>query len=191
MARPPRPELAPFLELNQLEKKTGKKRPEERSRMIREQFPSVDRLDWAEAFKDTELYLKIWMDILSDDQKEAYGGTRKPLDPERAKERLRQLMGQDFSCENFAESLAFLAGDRSIRQLARKIGLSATRTYELKTGTRLPDLYEMETIAAAFNKHPSYFVEYRVEYIAAAMVQHMLKSPETSIDAYKRLRRKS
>lgn len=189
MPRALRAELAPFQKLNEDEKKSGKKISwKERYAIICEQFPSVDRINWVEAFNDLDLWGRIVKDLLEEDQK-ATDGVRRPLDEVRASQRLRQLMGVDFAYLPFVETFKVLAGNRSVRNLARKIGLSTTMTFDLRSGARVPDAYALEQIAGAFNKDPSYFVEYRVAYIVQALADHMSLSPETTVDLFKRLRR--
>lgn len=189
-----RPELQPFIELNEKEKAAGKKLPwKERYSIIREHFPVVDQIDWVKAFKDTDLYGRLWRDILRVDQaneENAGQGPRPALDPARARERLRQLMGEDYSYLPFQESFTILAGDRSVRHLASKVGLGRHLTWNLKNGISEPDLYTMEIVARAFGKDPSYFLEYRIAFVIGAMASRMEQAPEMTVDMYRELRMK-
>lgn len=188
-----RPELQPFIELNEKEKREGKKTPwKERYALIKTHFPIVAQIDWRKAFiADDDLYGRVWRDILRVDQANevnAGQGPRPALDPQRARERLRQLMGNDYSHLPFDEAFSVLAGDRSIRNLARKIGMSVSATWNLKNGHKEPDLYDLELIAKSFGKEPSYFLEYRMAYIIGAMADQMMLAPEMTVDMYRELR---
>lgn len=193
MARPTqRRELEPFNELNEKEKSAGKKMPwKERYEVIRAHFPVVDQIDWMKAFQDTDLYGRLWRDILRVDQvneANAGQGPRPALDPKRARERLRQLMGEDYTYLPFQESFTILAGNRSVRHLASKAGLGKHFVWNLKNGVTQPDLYTLEVIAKAFGKDPSYFLEYRIAYVIGAMASRMEKAPEMTVDMYRELR---
>lgn len=195
MARVPRPEVQAFIQINKEEKAAGKKMPwKDRYALILEHFPIADRLDWKEALRDVDLYGRVLKDILRMDQANeewAGPGPRPVLDQQRARERLRQFMGDDYSYLPFREAFDVLAGDRSIRHLANKIGFGAHNTWNLKNGHKEPDLYTLEVIAKAFNKDPSYFVEYRIAYVLGALGDQMSTNPEMTVDLYRKLRGKN
>lgn len=184
-------DLTVFDDLNERESVAKKKIPwQERYLIIKEQFPSIDRLNWAEAFKNVDLFGRVLRDILRIDQSldsRTGPGPRPVLDEKRARERLRQLLGQDFSYSPFGETFDVMTAGRSMRGMAAKTGLSVKMIFQLKHGEREPDLYIMEQIAKAFNKDPSYFVEYRTAFIISALCDQMDKSPETTVDLYKKL----
>lgn len=192
MVRPARKEIQPFIALNAEEKRTNTHLSwKDRYALIIEAFPSSVRLEWAEAFRDIDLYGRLIKDILRIDQVYDHRngpGPRPVLDKDRARERFRQLMGEDFSCEPFTVAFPSLAGTRSVRHLATKIGMGRHLTHDLILGKKVPDLWTIEQIAEAFGKHPSYFIEYRNAYILRALGDQLELSPETSVDLYKQLR---
>lgn len=180
MARTARPELVPFVELNAEEKAAGEKFPWKRSDLITAHFPNATKMDWHVAFQDPDLWGRFLKDI--------HGGSKDET-PQRARERLRQLTGNDYSYDPFIVAFKTLAGSRSVRHLATKLNLSTQITWKLKKGIKAPDLPLMEHIAAAFGKHPSYFVEYRIAEILAALGDQMEMAPEMSVDLYRKLRK--
>lgn len=191
MGRPPRPQLDVFTAINAEEKRTETKLPwKERYAIIQDNFSSATRLDWAEAFKDMDLFGRLIKDILRIDQNDMHTGPgpRPVLDQSRSRDRLRQLMGEDYSYEPFLVAFGVLAGQRSVRHLAAKVGLGKHITHDLLAGRRPPDLYALEQIAGGFDKSPSYFMEYRIAYVLEALGSHMELSPETTVDLYKKLR---
>lgn len=192
MARTSRPELAVFIELNQLEKSTGHKTPwKDRYALIVHHFPMAERIDWRKAFRDLDLYGRLLRDILENDQKtEARPGPRPSFDHGLARDRLRQFAGDDFTQLPFVQAFRVLAGNRSIRHLETKLDMTRGVVWKLKAGLKEPDLYTMERVAKAFHKDPSYFVEYRIAYIMGALGDQMEQAPEMTVDLYRRLQRK-
>lgn len=173
-----REEIKPFIELNAKEKAEGKKVPwAERYALIKEAFPSVERLSWKRALADPQVWVKLVKDLAGKDEKSRA----------EVRTRVRQLMGDDYTQLPFRESFEALAGNRSIRHLATKTGLGPKHIFNLKHGYKEPDLYLLEQIAKAFNKHPSYFLEYRILIILGAVADQMEMAPEISVDLYRRL----
>lgn len=193
MPRSSRPELADFNELNAKEKVSGIKTPwSERYALIKQYFPASVVYDWRKAFQnqDDPIYARIIRDILENDQKGDGKGPRPPFDPEKARARLRQFSGDDYTALPFVDAFRNLAGQRSIRHLQHKLDMSRGTVWKLKQGLKEPDLWTLERVADAFHKHPSYFVEYRIYYILGALGDQMDMAPEMTVDLYRRLQRK-
>lgn len=192
MPRPVKAELQPFIELNKQEKSQGAKIPwKDRYALICSHFPAAERLDWRAAFRDEGVWGRLVYDLLVHDQKAEWDGKgpRPPFDPKRARERLNQWMGNDYSYVEFEQTFNTLVGERSLRHIASKMGVSAHFVWKLKNGTASPDLYTLERIAKAFKKDPSYFLEYRIAYVLGALGDQMDLAPEISVDLYRRVRR--
>lgn len=167
----------------------GKVPWEERAEKIKERFPSVDQLDWEKALEqDMDLFARILRDILKMEQAvPGRPGPRPSLDVATATRRMEQLYGRDFTIRPFPEALRILAGDRSVRHLARKVKLDRNYVYRLLTGAVEPDGYAMRMCAEAFGKHPSYFLEWRILYIIQAIVRRLEWSPESTISTFRRM----
>jgi DNA-binding phage protein len=161
-----------------------------RARLIVRQFGSVEQLAWRKAFRtDLDLYARTIKDILKLDQAPpGRPGPRPALDYDQGIARLSQYMGEDYSLEPFKYAFRSLAGQRSIRSLARKVDLSKTQVHRLLEGDLEPGSYEMSQIAKAFGKHPSFFVEWRAMWITNALVQRLIDNPEASIVLYGKLK---
>lgn len=162
---------------------------DKRAALIRERFPSTERLDWKDAFdKDLDLFARVVRDILKIDQAQpGRPGPRPSLDYGQGTHRLRQYMGQDYALLPFPEALRVLTGDLSIRKIAQKTGLDRNLIHRLFRGTIQPDAYEMTQIARAYDKHPSYFLEYRVLFITSAVADRIEGVPEASINLYRKM----
>lgn len=178
--------LEVFREVNESQHKLPMER---RVALIREEFPSVNTLNWKAAFdRDLELFARIMRDIFKLDQPEPRrSGPRPEPDFDRALVSLRQLMGQDYTTLPFFEAFNILADKRSLTQLGRKCGMDRMRVQRLRRDERAPMLWEMAQIADAFGKHPSFFTEYRSAMICGAIIDRLEASPETGVHIYRRL----
>lgn len=179
----PKSDLSAFEELNK------KKIPwSRRSQVIKEVFPSTTHLDWKAAFdRDIDLLGRVLRDILKVEQTEqGRPGPRPSLDYKEGTRRLRQILGEDYSMLPFSEALKILGGDRSVRHLATKCGVSHSHIQRLLAGGREPDMQTLEKVAKAFEKHPSFFLEYRLIYIARTIIDKLGDAPEATINIYRK-----
>lgn len=161
----------------------------DRKKLIEQEFPSTKSLDWKRAFDaDIDLFGRIIRDILKiGDNQPGRPGPRPQLDEETAAQRFRELMGDDYTVLPFADAFRALAGDRSIRHVATKTGLDRNAVDRLMKGTIQPDAYQMEKVAAGFGRDPSYFLEYRMLFISAALLDKMASSPESTVGLYRKI----
>lgn len=162
----------------------------ERQKLVRQQFPSVDNLNWENAFhNDLDLFARIMRDIIKLDQREPGKSGPRPnnMDYEKGLASFKQLIGEDFATAPFPEAFAFIAREYSLTQIARKVCLSRSRTHRLMQGKEEPSQSDMRLIAAAFNKHPSYFVEYRRTFIIEQLANKLLDAPEITISYYNKI----
>jgi transcriptional regulator with XRE-family HTH domain len=162
---------------------------DERAALIKEQFPSTEKLNWVRAFdNDLDLFARIIRDILKLDQAQpGRPGPRPSLDYGQATHRLRQFMGQDYAMLPFPEALRVLTGGLSIRKIAAKTGLERNLVYRLLTGKVEPDVYAMTQIARAYDKHPSYFLEYQQLVIISSILRRLEDVPEATTSLYRKL----
>lgn len=159
-----------------------------RVELIKQQFPSTVRLDWNEVFRQDPAVLgRIINDILKADQAEpGRPGKRPALDVAAAEERWRQMSGEDYTMLPFDRAFTILKGDRSIRHVAHKVGLDKTLVWGLLNGDKRPNPEIMEKVAAGFKKHPSYFLEYRIDYILGVLFHKLQSSPESTVVFFKK-----
>lgn len=178
--------LRPFREMNA---STEKIPLQKRLDTVKSQFPRTESFDWRKAFdKDLDLFARIMRDVLKVDQAvPGRPGPRPGLDYERGVKSLRQMMGQDYSTLDFASTFEFLVGDRSLSHTAAKTGLSRSQVHRLLRGEVDPDIYEIEQVAEAFGKHPSFFAEYRAAFVVAALSERLMSAPESTIGFYRRI----
>lgn len=178
--------IAPFRKMNDSDKKVSWA---DRYSVIKEQFPSVEKLDWNKVFRaDPTIMGNILNDIIKVEvAPKGRPGKRPALTREEAKEFWSKYQRADYTVEPFAKALNQLKGTTSIRQMARKVSMSPSHAYNLMTGRNQPKVEDMELVAAAYNKHPSYFYEYRVAFVAASMSERIDYAPESSIIYYERV----
>lgn len=157
-------------------------------------FPSTVNMRWAAAFSaDADLLGRVLRDILKA-EKAVPGrhGPRPGLDFVGDMPALDRLRGLDpsrrpYSLLPFAEAFGLLLGGRSVRNAARRLEMTPTRIHRLRSGKATPTMAEMEAIAAAFDKHPAYFREYRTWAIHVAVVDALDRQPDVSVTFYERL----
>lgn len=169
----------------------------ERIARVKEDYPSIDQLDWEKAFRqDPGLMANILHDILERDAYEiameegAYAaGGRKPnlTSTGQTETRLRQFRGEDHTTLVFAEAFTLMIGDMRLSTLARKVGMSKTQVWRLLRAQAQPSSEEMEKIAQAFRRHPSYFAEYRMGWVLGVLARRLENLPEATVGFYKRL----
>lgn len=152
-------------------------------------FPSIERLDWERAFtQDPALMGAIIHDILKADAAEGTTGRRPHLGPEVATgPRLRQLLGEDHTTLSFDEAFSLLVGEMRLSTVAAKTGMSKTQVWRLLRGKTAPSADEMEKVAVAFRRHPSYFAEWRATWVLALLARRLERLPEATVGYYRRL----
>lgn len=171
-----------------------------RAHLIRERFPSTATLRWGVAFANNpELLGRLLRDILKAERATAGApgvrGARPDLDPLTDAADVDRLRGLDpsrhpYSSLAFPAAFALLADGRSVRSLSHKVHIGKDRVFRLLKG-RSPTMGEMEGIAAAFKKEPSYFLEYRMRSIHTAIIvameERVAEHPEENVSYYERL----
>lgn len=185
-----REETAEILALFRAADGDGKKMPwAERVKMIERFWPSTKRLDWAKAFRqDPPLMGRILNDMIKmEAATPGQPGKRPNVSRAETEKHLRRLTGEDYTIHSFPEAVGFLRRGRSVRHLARKFDMPRDHTWKLLTGKKVPSVDDMEKVAAAFDKHPSYFVEYRVAFLVGYVYDQMTVNPEASVLHYRRV----
>jgi hypothetical protein len=160
---------------------------EQRLQMIQEEFPATRDPNWNQILKDPDVFARILKDVLKVDQIEAgRAGPRPNLDVERGMRSWSEFRG-DYSELPFVEAFRILARGNSQRVIARKTGISKTRIVRLQQGDDRPSMDDLRAIAAAYTKKPAYFVEYRAEYIIAAIATRLQDEHELTAALYRKL----
>ncbi len=164
---------------------------DERLREVQRLYPSAADPTWLDALGDFELMGAVLRDALRVGHTPKRRGSRPLLNAEDGEVRLRQLFGDDYTTLPFAEAFRVLVESRglSVRQVARKTGLSRSHAHRLMLGQVAPTGRDMEMAASGLSKPAVYFLEYRVGLLLAAVAQHLTEAPETSVGLVRQLRR--
>jgi transcriptional regulator with XRE-family HTH domain len=93
----------------------------------------------------------------------------------------------DYSELPFTDAFRILVRGNSQRIIARKTGISKTRIVRLQQGDDRPSATDLRVIAEAYDKKPAYFVEYRAEYIIAAIATRLQGEHELTVALYRKL----
>jgi Helix-turn-helix len=161
---------------------------DERVKLIEQEFPSARSADWNDVLRDPDIFARVLKDILKVDQIEpGRAGPRPNLDLERGMRAWREISVGDYSELPFAEAFRILARGQSIRTIARKTSISKSRVERLLQGQDHPNVDDLRMVAKAFKKRPAYFVEYRAEYIMAAIASRLHDEHELTVALYKKL----
>jgi transcriptional regulator with XRE-family HTH domain len=168
---------------------------DERMRTIRKVFPTTANLDWVQVFDDEpEVMGRILQDVTRSMQATpGKPGPRPVLDRRRAQPVVDRWLGKDpkkrpYSVLPFPEAFKLLVADRSVRHVAVRLGWTKSRVARLLAGDQQPVAVDMEEIAAAFDKSPSYFLEYRIAWSVTAFLSSLEASPEQTVRVYEQLR---
>lgn len=164
----------------------------DRHDLIRETFPSVEKLDWHAIFRnDPAVMGRIVNDVLKILQAEpGRPGKRPALDSNKAQGQLARMRGEDYSMLPFREALEILKGERSIRSISSSVGMPKTTIHRFLDGTQEPTVGQLVQIAQGMRKHPSYFLEYRIAFVQKAIADAFRKSPESSVVQFEKLMEK-
>lgn len=168
----------------------GKMPWSERVKKIHKMFPSINSIDLAEVFRTDPVVLGNIIYSINKLEVPSTGkpGKRPTVDPKDAEQYLKKYQKDDFTILPFSEAFKHLKKDRSLRHTSRKCGLSYAMTQRLLDGTSEPSMEAIEKVAKAFKKDPSYFVEYRVGFILAALHERLCLYPEASVVPYLKLK---
>ena len=170
--------------------KTVRRLPwERRLALIREAFPRIENVNWVgDGFNDVIMMGQMIQDLLKADASDHHtDGPRPRVGMKEGLPRLRQLFGFDYSDMPFDQAFRYLAGDKSVRALEHKIGLSKAQISLLLRGLREPSLVQIEMIAKAFGKEPGWFLDYRLGVIMAFVGNRLEQMPEMSIQYYQKV----
>ena len=162
---------------------------EEKKKRIQREHPDALDTNWDNIIqKDPDLFARIIGDVVKSSSSGSRPGKRPNLENKEAYAIYSKLAGEDFSDRDFLTSFKALIGDRSLRSVSNKTGLSVTFIHQVLNEQKYPSYETMKKIALGFKKDPSYFMEYRIGYILGAFEKYLTSAPETSASWYLKLR---
>lgn len=189
-------DLTRFIEDNERHKAGAKRRRvpwDERVKLIEEEFPSVRELDWFAALADEDMLVRILRDILKIDQVDPGRGKgqRPALDYARGMQTWNEIMGRQFCSLPFHEAFKLLTREDSIRTIAEKTLMAKSLVHRLLHGDERPTVDHIRQVASAYGKKPGFFLEYRSEYIMAAIMSRLVDDPELVDAVFTKLMREA
>lgn len=165
-----------------------------RHALASEVFPSIRTLDWHDALKTDEegvpeaVFSMLLRDIFKLDAAPAgRDGPRAELTYAQQVRAWRKATGQDYSEQPFALAFENLIQDDPMSVVAQRCFISKTRIFRLLRDQEPPTVEDMRMIAKAYDKDPSYFHEYRVEFVLAAMARRLDDDPDQAAVVFRRL----
>jgi len=144
----------------------------ERIAKMRATYPGLTRV-WEGAFNDEAILGRAIRELIST------GPGRQTPEVAEGIRRWRELTGLGYSTLRFPASLHELTGGATIATVAAATGLDTAHVTALFNGTD-PTIDDLTTIAAAYRRDPTWFHEYRVIAVAAAVADALAANPERS-----------
>lgn len=160
---------------------------------IYKEVPETEAVDWERVFReDPKILGNIVNDIIKVSvSKRGRPGKRSASSEEDVTADLRKLTGSDFSELPFSAALRVAMGSKSLRQTAMLAGLDKMTVHRLLNDEGKPaTAVQMEMLAGALKKDPSYFVEYRAAYVCQALFKMLCDNSESAAVFYKKLKKK-
>ncbi len=160
------------------------------ARLYRE-IPAAENVDWEGLFRDDP---KILGSLINDIIKVSVSKRGRPGKRSASSEAdvaadLRKLTNTDYAEDAFPKALRFAMGGKSLRQTALLANIDKMTLHRLLKGQGVPvSAFQMECIAAALKKDPSYFVEYRAAFICNCIYKILCDNPESAAVFYKKLK---
>lgn len=157
--------------------------------ICKELFPSIENLNWSEVFRqDPEIMGNIVNAIIkASEASPGRPGKRHPVSKKTTQEYFMKLSGDDYSLEPFVPTFERLTEGKSIRSIASKTGIERNQIFRLRKGKLAPDVYTLEQIAKSFGFSPEYFLEYRVAFVTAFLMNRLESIPESSVHFYRKI----
>jgi len=154
---------------------------------IQKSYPNLKSAMLTDGMVDEEIFIKIIGDVLKSERTVSTPGKRPGLSRADGIERLNKILERDFSDQEFAAAFRNLTNGRSVRSIHAKTGLSKSHVQRLLTGVDHPSIETLEKVAAAFKKHPAYFLEYRIFKVMEHLNVFLIDNPETATTWYKKI----
>jgi DNA-binding phage protein len=146
---------------------------------LRDAYPEIKGINWSKILgTEPEVFRSIVGGV-------GKNGSNKTGTHSESNQKFAQIFNDDYSELPFIEALNVLWADRSLSDMVVKTGVSRQIIYDMKRGKRHPSFEEMAQIAEAFDRDPSFFLEYRIGKVLAAIDTFLVRSPETASSWYK------
>jgi hypothetical protein len=164
---------------------------EETVMRLYQELPQTRSVDWSSVFRnDPKILGSLINDIIkvSVSQKGRPGKRSAGSEEEVAADFLK-LTDSDYSDYPFHLALKYAMGKKSLRQTALVSGVDKMIVHRfLNNKGPGPTIAQMEDLAKALKKDPSYFVEYRAAYICNSLYKMLCDNPENSVVFYKKIK---
>lgn len=163
---------------------------------LESQFPKLSDLlgppkqalskSWVAAFsEEPQAMYSILADIIKLAHAKPGRVGQRPM-PREEEVDLDALIYGQVSNDPLTKTLPRLMNEMSVRELAKRVRVSNTMMQRVLNGEYEPDLDQLRRIAAVVNVPPTYFLEYRVSMVVAAMHNVMAENPNVATALYRR-----
>jgi hypothetical protein len=158
---------------------------------LHERIPALEKANWsALARHDPKILGAIVGDVIKVSvSPRGRAGKRSIATAREANANYARLRHLDYAEEPFTEVMKAFLQFRSLRAIAREAYLDKNTLHRLVHGKRSPSTEQLEVIARAIGKEPSFFIEYRAAVVAVAIYNMLLDIHESSTVLYHKLNR--
>lgn len=159
-------------------------------RLYRE-VPEAENVNWEGLFRaDPTVLGSLVNDIIKVSvSKKGRPGKRSANSEADVAADLLKLTNSDYADLAFPQALRMAMGRRSLRQTASLAGIDKMTVHRLLNGDGAPPTpAQMESLATALKKDPSYFVEYRAAYVCNALYRMLCANSDSAVIFYKKIK---
>jgi len=163
---------------------------DEKRKRIEDEHPEALEISWSGVMReDPDVFARILGDVIRSSGGSSRPGKRPTLDRGEASAVLLKLLGEDFSEYSFRETFRIMIGKDSMRKVAERTGLALSFVHKLLKSDAQPSYETMSKIAVAYEKEPSFFLEYRIGFVLSIIEDFLTSSPETATSYFQKMRR--
>lgn len=156
----------------------------EKGKIINEAYPDINTLDWRAALSsDRDLFANIVREVI---RKSDGRNKPPPLGRRNNGSKFAQIAGEDYTLLPFSKAFGVIANGVEKSDICDRTGIKPSRVYGLLSGG-VPTVSEIKSVAAAFGRSPSYFVEYRVMCIAGAVAEYLESDVDSTVVLFEKL----
>jgi len=142
---------------------------------LREKYPKITSIDWGEILRsEPEVFCGVVGKVTIPE-----GSKKSNIKMSDGNKKFAKISGTDYSELEFKDAFAIIY-DRSYESLIEHTCFTELYLSQLADGSRFPSYEDMEDIAKACNRDPSFFMEYRIAKILSAIDNYLMQSPETA-----------
>jgi len=143
--------------------------------VLRSKYPQITNINWGEILRDEpEVFCGVVGKVTVPDNTK-----KSEIQTFQGNVQFARVSNSDYSELEFKKAFTIIYS-RYHDPLIEKTNLSERHLIALMEGSITPTYEDMEEIAQAIGRNPSFFMEYRIAKILASIDSYLMVSPETT-----------